>query len=816
MTDGPVVDANPFPGPQAYGWDERAYFFGRANEIEELTSLVLSSSATLLYAPSGTGKSSLMQAGLAPHLIQRFDFHVLPMVHLGTGARADQAEDEPNQFVRAVTEAICHPDTEDVPTDIAAAAATSRPAGDPRLLLVLDQFEEVFSDPALWRQREEFFTALSDALRENTWLRAIIALRGDYLAELVPYEDVLPDHLAVRYQLEPLTEDAAGTAIQSAFDASGVALAEQVRATVLDLLLESQNSPHRARHVNTIQLQILCRRLWENLQGADSRHALAHALPTDLTDSMVRFVDDAIARAMAQVDADEATVRWWLNDTLITATGRRAFVQVEEERTAGLPNPVLDELVRVKLVQIEHRPGSKLAELTHDSMAEGVRKSFETWEQARRRTRGLVAGALFVLLVLIVGSFPFVLVTDKEPGPLAMMSGKLDREEIRLPFTGGAQAVVVDLVIRPGLDTQVAMLVVERTQRGTRTVGRVAVGAKLFITGSSLAVPTRPDGTYEVVLTTMSPDPDLVFDLLVHDLPLLARDVERAEGVSSARFGVLLGLDGPETLLVEETSILDVSAARVLGEGPAVVVVEGSRDQPIAVLDLGKTTDDQYAYASEPTRIFPVSATVTRLPHPSLLPIRQDKSVRVSIERHRLVTLEVENTGSLMALEGTCDQPVTATPALPHASSGPDLTFEFTSETSVGPLSHQPGSYNYLLTVGGSQTGANCELRLRRFDAPPLRTFGVHDVAIAKTDSATPLPLRLPGPAILTAQEQRLPDFHMQCDPELADLTTSGSGRMFAFVPASNGCTLWLVRPFEETGAMPVRLAIVPAPAGEG
>lgn len=44
---------NPFPGPRPYAQDQKELFFGRGNEIDELTSLVLSTSAVLLYAPSG-------------------------------------------------------------------------------------------------------------------------------------------------------------------------------------------------------------------------------------------------------------------------------------------------------------------------------------------------------------------------------------------------------------------------------------------------------------------------------------------------------------------------------------------------------------------------------------------------------------------------------------------------------------------------------------------------------------------------------------------------------------------------------------------
>src|SRR5205807_1382661 len=76
--DARSAGANPFPGPTPYQREDEAFFFGRDAEIDELTSLVLSSSAVLLDAPSGTGKSSLINAGLTPSL-KRESFTIVPV-----------------------------------------------------------------------------------------------------------------------------------------------------------------------------------------------------------------------------------------------------------------------------------------------------------------------------------------------------------------------------------------------------------------------------------------------------------------------------------------------------------------------------------------------------------------------------------------------------------------------------------------------------------------------------------------------------------------------------------------------------------------
>jgi len=55
-----------YPGPKAFETDESDLFFGRNMEINELYAQVKSSRLVVLYAKSGIGKSSLINAGLIP------------------------------------------------------------------------------------------------------------------------------------------------------------------------------------------------------------------------------------------------------------------------------------------------------------------------------------------------------------------------------------------------------------------------------------------------------------------------------------------------------------------------------------------------------------------------------------------------------------------------------------------------------------------------------------------------------------------------------------------------------------------------------
>ncbi len=59
---------HPYVGPEPFQRDQAHLFFGRQREATHLRSLVESSQGVLFFAPSGAGKTSLIQARLIPEL----------------------------------------------------------------------------------------------------------------------------------------------------------------------------------------------------------------------------------------------------------------------------------------------------------------------------------------------------------------------------------------------------------------------------------------------------------------------------------------------------------------------------------------------------------------------------------------------------------------------------------------------------------------------------------------------------------------------------------------------------------------------------
>ncbi|GAA2252911.1 hypothetical protein GCM10010232_46810 [Streptomyces amakusaensis] len=157
---------SPYQGLARFEPADHERFFGRDQLIEAARELVLTRRFAAVFGPSGSGKSSLLRAGLVPALRSR------------SGELA---------AIRVLT-----PGPHPLRTH--AAALTPRPSGGDTLVVV-DQFEEVFTlctDPA---ERAEFIERLLAARAPDSRLRVVIAVRADFYARCAGHRS-LADALA--------------------------------------------------------------------------------------------------------------------------------------------------------------------------------------------------------------------------------------------------------------------------------------------------------------------------------------------------------------------------------------------------------------------------------------------------------------------------------------------------------------------------------------------------------------------------------------------------------------------------------------------
>jgi WD40 repeat protein/energy-coupling factor transporter ATP-binding protein EcfA2 len=168
----------PYRGLEPFTADHARWFQGRKDAVQQVvTNLAQQRRLTLLLGPSGSGKSSLIQAGVLRALAEG---------ELPGSDRWLAVLTRPRQDLAAEIERAGLPGTI---TDGIAAAVTRRLATEPdyqRILLIIDQFEEFFIQAVNGHRRSQLAVAdqIAEAVDSHTELSVILVMRDDFYPQL--------------------------------------------------------------------------------------------------------------------------------------------------------------------------------------------------------------------------------------------------------------------------------------------------------------------------------------------------------------------------------------------------------------------------------------------------------------------------------------------------------------------------------------------------------------------------------------------------------------------------------------------------------
>jgi WD40 repeat protein/DNA-binding SARP family transcriptional activator/energy-coupling factor transporter ATP-binding protein EcfA2 len=236
LVPAPAVSRNPYKGLRPFLESDAGDFFGRELVTEQLVAALSDADARFLavVGPSGCGKSSLVRAGLIPAIrggaIHGSDrWFVVEMV---PGARPFEELEE--ALVRI---AVAPPPNllDDLERDgIDAAVRRVLPSDDSELLLVVDQFEELFTLVRDESTRSAFLAALAAcAMDPRSRTRVVVTLRADFYDRPLQYTD-FADLLATRtVVITPPSTDELERAVSGPAEGVGVRLEPQIVAQVL-------------------------------------------------------------------------------------------------------------------------------------------------------------------------------------------------------------------------------------------------------------------------------------------------------------------------------------------------------------------------------------------------------------------------------------------------------------------------------------------------------------------------------------------------------------------------------------------------------
>ena len=179
-TDATATDVavrNPYKGLQPFGEADVGDFFGREAIVEELTLRVADERFVAVVGPSGSGKSSVVRAGLIPAMRSGADRWAIAQMQPG----AHPFEEMEVALLRAAPEASrvdLGERRRGDDLDLLRWVLRLLPDEEARLLLVIDQFEELFLLVADEDERARFIRNLVEAVEDpHGRLTVVVTMR---------------------------------------------------------------------------------------------------------------------------------------------------------------------------------------------------------------------------------------------------------------------------------------------------------------------------------------------------------------------------------------------------------------------------------------------------------------------------------------------------------------------------------------------------------------------------------------------------------------------------------------------------------------
>ena len=431
--NSPQTDICPYKGLEAFDFneDDPKYFYGRTALVSELIEKVRQGNFLAVLGPSGSGKSSVVRAGLlyqlklGQRLSDSHEWKILPIIRPGKQplqslAAAFVPTEEPEKRAERLRKIY---EQELRTQDAAGLRELVADFDAPTVVLVVDQFEEVFTLCQDVEERQSFFDCLLGAVEDSDKvetadlpsLKVAITMRADFLGDCAEYARLakhIQQHLVT---VTPMTTEELTQAITEPAKQVGL---EVEASLVIEMIGEVRNSPG-----SLPLLQFALRELWEkrdreNRQLTRSQYKAMGGVIGALNryaQQIYRYKDYSLASPTQERELQEQE---WIKRIFLklvrTGEGIKdtrqpqprakllAIAEDDAEQQEVL-SEVLDELVQGRLLVAggeEPPPGEysdlaltnqakagqidQMVDLAHEALMEGW-EEFAKWRQTKRQ-----------------------------------------------------------------------------------------------------------------------------------------------------------------------------------------------------------------------------------------------------------------------------------------------------------------------------------------------------------------------------------------------------------------------------------------------
>ena len=410
----------PFKFLDAYNSDDTGIFFGRDEEIAALYEMVFQSPILLVYGASGTGKTSLIQCGLA----SRFQSHDWLALSIRRGSNINSSlekaladaggkstEKEDLDWLNEIME---EQETEPANKNISPLEKSFkniylnsfRP-----IYLIFDQFEELFI-LGTKNEQTQFINTVKEILQVKQPVKMIFSIREEYLGHLNAFEKAVPQLLRKKLRVEPMNLDKVKQVIVGAtsFENSNVRLQKGETEAIAEGIFDKIKGSEKTLTIQLPYLQVFLDKFYLEITNDETRNAEAVFTSQslnkigDIGDVMKNFLEEQVTGismklSMAYSNLTVETI-WKILSPFATLEGTKEPITKLNltERLPDLDLTLIDATVEALINSRILRYSDDVAvyEIAHDSLAKRIAEKRSDEEIALLEIRRLIKSQVHV------------------------------------------------------------------------------------------------------------------------------------------------------------------------------------------------------------------------------------------------------------------------------------------------------------------------------------------------------------------------------------------------------------------------------------
>ncbi len=398
-----LIPPCPYKGLLAFREEDKDDFFGRNNIIEKLHKAVNGDSLTTLVGNSGSGKSSVVFAGLVPKLreqnwrITTFRPYKNPFKRLAS-ALIDYLE--PNLKRRERLKEIKNYAQDFQNNELRLTEVISDIVGEHSkpLLLIVDQLEELFTSNSNESEKiaNDFLDQLVEVVQQENLgqFKLLLTIRSDFMKYALAYTELGEAMNNSTIMLTAMDREELREAIEKPAKRKGVSLAKGLTTTILDYVLPKIGPKDVAGRLPLLEFALT--ELWKKQTNLTLTHD-AYRDIGEVEGALAQYAEDVYSEFS---EKEQKVIEHIFTQLVNPGEGTEDIRQVSTKAQIGAENwDLVKRLADKRLVTtglIGEEAGEETLEIVHEALIRSWKKlkdwvdeskEFRRWQEIHLRPR---------------------------------------------------------------------------------------------------------------------------------------------------------------------------------------------------------------------------------------------------------------------------------------------------------------------------------------------------------------------------------------------------------------------------------------------